>query len=79
MITSNVLQQETGINYQNIKQALYKKQKKTGYPSVGIKRKGLDFILFTQMANGQKNIIKVGGIIHGNFTILQIKEEKQGG
>lgn len=60
------------MNIQKIKKELREKQRVTNNPTVMIKREGLEFIYFTQMANGRKNIYKVSIVKNGQFITKEI-------
>ena len=71
-IKKEVIEKETGISVEKVLEDLKQAAKKQGGGTVSHKINNLEFIYFSEMANGQKNILTVGTEYNGTFTTLTI-------
>ena len=59
-------------NYLQVQLILNTLLKKQGSGTVKTLIDGLEFLLFERMANGRKNVYKIGGMYKGSYRTLEI-------
>ncbi len=70
----NKILSEHSIQWDDIKTMLKQKLKAKNCLTSLVNVGGLDFILFSEMANGRKDVYNVGGNNRGIYTTLEVKE-----